>query len=76
MKRFMVALVAVIFLVGFNSFAFADEKAGGGEMKGEKHDEMKGEKHDEMKGEMKGEMKAGDKGMEKKEAKKAKKEKK
>jgi len=68
MKRFMVVLVAVMFLVGFNSFVFADEKAGGGEMKGEKHDEMKGEKHDEMK--------AGDKGMEKKEAKKAKKEKK
>lgn len=75
MKRFMVALLAVMFLAGFNSFAFADEKAGG-EMKGEKHDEMKAEKHDEMKGEMKGEMKAGDKGMEKKETKKAKKEKK
>jgi hypothetical protein len=55
-----VALVAVMFLVGFSSFAFADEKAGGGEMKGEKHDEMK----------------AGEKGMEKKEAKKAMKEKK
>jgi len=76
MKRFMVALVAVMFLVGFNSFAFADEKAGGGEMKGEKHDAMKGEKHDEMKGEMKSEMKAGEKGAEKKGAKKAEKEKK
>ena len=68
MKRLMVALVAVMFLAGLNSFAFADEKPGGGEMKGEKHDEMKGE--------MKGEMKAGDKGMAKKEAKKANKEKK
>ena len=62
MKRFMVALVAVMFLVGFNSFAFADEKAGGGA--------------GEMKGEMKAGDKEMEKKEEKKEMKKGKKDKK
>jgi len=55
MKRFMVALVAVMFLVGFNSFAFADEKAGGGAGK------MKGEMKAGDKGMAKKEMKKGKK---------------
>jgi hypothetical protein len=61
MKRIMVAVVAVMFLLGFNVVSFADEKASGdkgkmaGDMKGEKKDEgkMKDEgkkKHEKEKG--------------------------
>jgi len=47
LKRTLVALVAVMFMVGFTAPAFADEKKAGSEMKtGEKKDEKK---KDEMK---------------------------
>jgi hypothetical protein len=69
MKRLLVALIAVIFLLGFNAASFAGEEKGatGSEMKGS---EMKG---GEMKG---GEMKGGEKGGEKGKSEKQKKEKK
>lgn len=42
LKRILVALVAVTFMVGFTAPAFADEKKAGTEMKGgEKKDETK-----------------------------------
>jgi hypothetical protein len=67
MKRLLVALIAVIFLLGFNAASFAGEEKGatGSEMKGS---EMKG---GEMKGgEMKGgEMKGGEKGKSEKQKK-------
>lgn len=47
MKRIMVAVVAVMFLLGFNAVSFADEKAGGD--KGKMAGDMKGEKKDETK---------------------------
>ena len=40
LKRILVALVAVMFMVGFTAPSFADEKKGG-EMKGDKKDEKK-----------------------------------
>jgi hypothetical protein len=66
MKRLLVALIAVIFLLGFNAASFAGEEKGatGSEMKG---GEMKGgEKGGEMKG---GEMKGGEKGKSEKQKK-------
>jgi hypothetical protein len=64
MKKIMVAMMAVMFLVGFNAVSFADEKAG----------EHKGM---EMKGDAKGGETKGDaKGMEKKDDTKKKEEKK
>lgn len=56
MKRIMVAVVAVMFLLGFNAVSFADEKAGGdkgkmaGEMKGDKKDEGKKKTEEKEKG--------------------------
>lgn len=67
MKKLMVAMVAVMFLLGFNAVSFADEKAGG---KMESKGEMKG---DAKGGEMKGDAKAGEKKEEKKKEEKKKK---
>ncbi|MGH7207709.1 MAG: hypothetical protein ACREI2_16040 [Nitrospiraceae bacterium] len=56
MKRILVAMVAVMFLLGFNAVSFADEKAGGdkgkmaGEMKGDKKDEKKKDEKEKEKG--------------------------
>lgn len=50
MKRIMVAMVAVMFLLGFNSVSFADEKGGKMETKG---DAKGGEKKEEKKKEEK-----------------------
>lgn len=50
LKRILVALVAVMLMVGFNAVSFADEKKAGSEMKGEMKSEMKsGKKKDEAK---------------------------
>lgn len=56
MKRIMVAILAVLILVGFNALTFAEEKAGGGKtaMKGdakggEKKEAKKEEKKEEKK---------------------------
>jgi hypothetical protein len=61
MKKMMLAVIAVMCLVGFSSLTFAaDMGKMKDEMKGEmkeKMGEMKGDKSSEMKGDMKGEMK-------------------